>query len=602
MTTLVMSGILIFGVVAYRHLPVSDLPTVDYPTITVSANLPGASPETMASSVATPLEKQFSTIAGLDVITSTSCQGRPSITLQFTLDRDIDAAAADVQAAIAQTSRTAAQGHHPAVVPEGGPVGGADPPLRPDLPHAAAVDARRVRRDLDRPAALDRHRRGAGLGLRRAEVRRPDPARPPGAGGAPARHRRGRHGRQRGQRQPADGHPLGHRPGLRGQGRRAAGRCHGRSGRWSWRTATAPPCGCRTSGRSSTRSRTPRPRPGSTATAGSSWRSSGSRAPTPSRSPHGVREAMGELQASAARVGQGFARSTTAPSRIRQSVNDVKFTLVLTLVLVVLVIFLFLRNVSATIIPSLALPMSLDRHLRRDVPARLQPRQPSLMALTLSVGFVVDDAIVMLENIVRHMEMGKKAVRGGARRGQGNRLHHPLDDAVAGGGVHPGAVHGRAHRPAVPRVRGHHRRRDPGVGARLAHADADAVQPLPPPRHDAEHGRFYEATERIYQRVLRRLRPLAWAGSWTGGAWPWRSPALLLVATVWLAIVVPKGFIPSEDQDQLRATTEAAEGTSFDAMRRYQLADQRRHAGDSNVAGFMGVHGRQAGAPPTRGG
>ncbi len=110
MTTLVMSGILIFGLVAYRQLPVSDLPTVDYPTITVSANLPGASPETMASSVATPLEKQFSTIAGLDVITSTSFQGQTQLTLQFTLDRDIDAAAADVQAAITQTSRTAAAG------------------------------------------------------------------------------------------------------------------------------------------------------------------------------------------------------------------------------------------------------------------------------------------------------------------------------------------------------------------------------------------------------------------------------------------------------------------------------------------------------------
>ncbi|MFI5211235.1 MAG: efflux RND transporter permease subunit, partial [Gemmatimonadales bacterium] len=106
MTTLVTSGVLIFGVVAYRQLPVSDLPTVDYPTITVSANLPGASPETMASSVATPLEKQFSTIAGLDVITSTSFQGQTQLTLQFTLDRDIDAAAADVQAAITQTSRT----------------------------------------------------------------------------------------------------------------------------------------------------------------------------------------------------------------------------------------------------------------------------------------------------------------------------------------------------------------------------------------------------------------------------------------------------------------------------------------------------------------
>src|SRR5205814_39942 len=105
-TTLVMAGILIFGVVGYRLLPVSDLPNVDYPVISVSANLPGASPETMASAVATPLEKQFSTIAGLDAMTSSSNQGSTSITLQFTLDRNIDAAAQDVQAAIAKTLRS----------------------------------------------------------------------------------------------------------------------------------------------------------------------------------------------------------------------------------------------------------------------------------------------------------------------------------------------------------------------------------------------------------------------------------------------------------------------------------------------------------------
>src|SRR5512136_1730043 len=105
MTTLVMSGILIFGLISYRLLPVSDLPTVDYPTIQVSANLPGASPETMASSVATPLEKQFSTIAGVDSMSSVSGLGGTRITIQFTLERDIDGAAQDVQAAISRASR-----------------------------------------------------------------------------------------------------------------------------------------------------------------------------------------------------------------------------------------------------------------------------------------------------------------------------------------------------------------------------------------------------------------------------------------------------------------------------------------------------------------
>ena len=113
MTTLVSAGVLIFGTIAYRLLPVSDLPTVDYPTVSVSASLPGASPETMASAVATPLEKQFSTIPGLDVMTSSSGLGGTSITLQFTLSRNIDAAAADVQAAISQTLRQLPQGMLP---------------------------------------------------------------------------------------------------------------------------------------------------------------------------------------------------------------------------------------------------------------------------------------------------------------------------------------------------------------------------------------------------------------------------------------------------------------------------------------------------------
>src|SRR5437879_5135645 len=112
-TTLVMLGILMFGLMGYRLLPVSDLPNVDFPTISVSAGLPGASPETMAAAVATPLEKQFSTIAGIDAMTSSSSQGSTNITLQFTLSRDIDGAAQDVQAAIAKTLRQLPEGMLP---------------------------------------------------------------------------------------------------------------------------------------------------------------------------------------------------------------------------------------------------------------------------------------------------------------------------------------------------------------------------------------------------------------------------------------------------------------------------------------------------------
>ena len=138
---------------------------------------------------------------------------------------------------------------------------------------------------------------------------------------------------------------------------------------------------------------------------------------------------------------------------IRNSVSDVKFTLLLTMALVVMVIFLFLRNLSATVIPSLALPMSVVGTFAVMYLMGFNLDNLSLMALTLSVGFVVDDAIVMLENIVRHMERGKTRLRGRAGRLPGDRLHHRLDDALPGRGVHPRPLHGRNPRPAVPRVR-----------------------------------------------------------------------------------------------------------------------------------------------------
>ena len=160
-----------------------------------------------------------------------------------------------------------------------------------------------------------------------------------------------------------------------------------------------------------------------------------------------VKALLPELQAQLPGSVQLFIRSDRSVS-IRESVHDVKFTLVLTVVLVVLVIFLFLRNLSATIIPSLALPFSIIGTFAVMWALDYSLDNLTLMALTLSVGFVVDDAIVMLENIVRHMEMGKTAHAGGARRIEGDRVHHRLDDGVAGRGLHPDPVHGRHRRPA----------------------------------------------------------------------------------------------------------------------------------------------------------
>ena len=177
-------------------------------------------------------------------------------------------------------------------------------------------------------------------------------------------------------------------------------------------------------------------------------------------------------------------------------------------------IFVFLRNVWATVIPSLALPFSIIGTFSVMYFLDYSLDNLSMMALILSVGFVVDDAIVMLENIFRHVEMGEDPLRGVARRIARNRLHDRLDDAVARGRVHPGAVHGRRARPAVPRVLGHDLRRDSDFRRRVGDADADAVQPLPEEaaqrtaRAAAARGST-TSTERAFQKWLGALRPHA---------------------------------------------------------------------------------------------
>ena len=186
-------------------------------------------------------------------------------------------------------------------------------------------------------------------------------------------------------------------------------------------------------------------------------------------------------------VGENRDRGDAAES-IRASINDVEFTLVLTVCLVVMVIFLFLRNLSATLIPGVAVPLSIIGTFAVMYLLGYSLNNLSLMALTLSVGFVVDDAIVMLENIVRHMEMGENAHGGRAAGVARNRLHDYVDDHFAGGRVHPGAVHGRHRGPAAARILRDHRGGDSDLGFRFADSDADAGQPFPELEHEARHG------------------------------------------------------------------------------------------------------------------
>ena len=271
---------------------------------------------------------------------------------------------------------------------------------------------------------------------------------------------------------------------------------------------------------------------------------------------------------------------------IRQSVNDVQLTLFVTLCLVVLVIFLFLKNLSATVIPSLSLPFSIIGTFSVMYLMGYSLDNLSLMALTLSVGFVVDDAIVMLENIVRHMEMGKRPMQAaleGAREIGFTILSMTLSlTAVFIPVLLMGGIIGRLFHEFAVTI---------GVAILVSGFVSLTLTPmlcsrfLRPPKEE-RHGRWYEATERVYRRGLGWYqRSLAWVMD--------RRPLALafsagiLVATAVLFVVVPKGFIPTEDTGQIQGTTETLEGSSYENMRDHQqaVADILTH--DPNVAHFM---------------
>ena len=250
-------------------------------------------------------------------------------------------------------------------------------------------------------------------------------------------------------------------------------------------------------------------------------------------------------------------------------------------------IFLFLRNLSATLIPSLALPMSIVGTFAVMYLLGYSLDNLSLMALTLSVG---------LRRGRRHRHArehrpphgdGEGAAAGGARRLAGDRLHHRLDDPVAGRGVHPGALHGRHRRPAAPRVRGHDRRRDPGLRARLADPHADAVQPLPAAAGGGAARPRLRGLGAGLRRHARGLRLEPHEGPAAPAGHDPRVSVVLLAATAYLFVVIPKGFIPNEDTGQIFAFTEAAQGISFEAMVEHQSAMAEIVGKDPNVESLM---------------
>src|SRR6059036_3143621 len=588
MTTLVMLGILMFGVMAYRLLPVSNLPNVDFPTIQVNASLPGASPETMASAVATPLEKQFSTIAGVDQMTSQSALGSTTITLQFTLDRNIDAAAQDVNAAISKTLRLLPSGILP---PSYQKVNPADSPIiyyamSSKTLSLSALDeyaetfiAQRlstvegvaqvnvygaakyaVRIQLDPKALATRQ---IGIDEVADAVAAGNVNLPTGILWGP---HRAYTVQATGQLQnAAEFRPLvlafrnGAPVRLQDVGQVLDDVQDNKSAAWY------------NGSRSIILAIQRQPGTNTVAVAAR------------------VRTVMQGLKQQLPGSVDLQLRSDRSES-IRASLHDVQFTLSLTLALVVLVIFLFLRNLSATIIPSLALPFSLVGTFAVMYALDYSLDNLSMMALTLSVGFVVDDAIVMLENIVRHMEKGERPLQAallGSREVGFTILSMTLSlAAVFIPVLFMGGIVGRLfHEFAVT------------IGAAILVSGVVSLTLTPmlcsrflKPLREAEHGKFYAASEQVYERVLR-----AYEGS-LGCVMERRAPALvfsaaILLGTVALFAVVPKGFLPSEDNSQIFGTTETVEGTSFDDLVSHQLQVMAVLQQDPNVDATMSFLG-----------
>jgi HAE1 family hydrophobic/amphiphilic exporter-1 len=583
MTTLVMAGTLIFGVLGYRRLPVSDLPNVDFPTISVNASLPGASPETMASAVATPLEREFSTIAGIDVMTSSSSTGQTSIQLQFALDRDIDAAAQDVQAAIASAQPDLPSDMLPPRYRKQNP---ADSPIlylsltSNTLPlsqvneFAETFLAQRistvagvsqvdvfgqqkyaVRIQLD-PNALAS--RGIGIDEVAGAVTAGNVNLPNGVlwgtDKAYTLEASGQLANAAAFRPLVVTYRNGAPVRLEDLGRVEDGVQDNRVAAW-YNGVRAVVLAIR--------------------------RQPGTNTVQVADAVRGrIEELRDQLPASVDLL-YNYDRSNF----IRASVADVKFTLVLTIGLVILVIFLFLRNLPATVIPSTAVPMSLVGTFALMYLLGYSLDNLSLMALVLAVGFVVDDAIVMLENIVRHMEMGKgpwEAALDGSREIGFTIVSMTISlVAVFIPVFFLGGLIGRLFQEFAAVI---------GIAIMMSGIVSLTLTPMLCSRYlrhsrTVEHGGFYQATERVYDKVL----------GWYAGSLRWvmnhRGLTLafslaLVVATVWLAIVIPKGFLPNEDQGFLSVTTETAEGTSFEAMIRHQQAVAAIVQQDSNVAGF----------------
>ena len=573
-TSLLMLAIALFGFVAYRALAVSDLPNVDFPTLLVTASLPGANPETMASAVATPLENQFSMIAGLNSMSSVNSLGATQITLEFDLDRNLDGAAVDVQAAITQASRLLPQGMP--TPPTFTKVNPADQPIlylaltAPTLP-LWTLDEYAETRIAQRISMVSGVAQVAVLGAQKYAVHvQMDPH-------AMASRQVGINEVETALKAWNVNLPTGSIVGpqraftLQASGQLMSAAAY-RSLIVAWRNGS--PVRLEELGKvidsvedDKTASWFANAKGTQRGIVLAIQRQPGTNTMDVT---NGIKRLLPLFQAElppSVHMNILYDRSDT----IRESYHDVQFTMVLTLGLVVMVIFLFLRNVSATIIPSLALPFSVVGTFAVMYLLNYSLDNLSMMALILCIGFVVDDAIVMLENIVRHIERGEEPLAAsleGSREIGFTIVSMTLSlAAVFIPVLFMGGVLGRLFKEFAVTI---------CVAILISGVVSVTLTPMLCSRflhaaHEHKKGWFYHSTERFFDGMLHvydvtlqwalRFRPV------TMGIF-----FVVLAATVWMFIAIPKGFIPDQDTDQMLAITEAGQGTSYYQMVEYQRA------------------------------
>ncbi|WP_319588893.1 efflux RND transporter permease subunit [uncultured Desulfobulbus sp.] len=588
MTVLVMVSILLFGLIAYRQLAISDLPNVDYPTILVNANLPGASPDTVASTVATVLEKQFATIPGIDSMSSVSTTGGTQITLQFSLERNIDAAAQDVQTAISLAARN---------LPDSMP---SPPSFRKTNPAVDPILFVSLSSPTLPLSLLDQY--GQTMSQRLSMIN----------GVAQVTLRGTQKYAVRVQLDPralkgfdldADEVskaistqnttlPMGQ---LIGPYRNLTLQANGelkvaeqykniivavRNNRPIRLTEVASVIDSVENDQSGAWFFTPTTKAQSIFLAIEKQ---------PGMNTIEVADAVKNLLP---KLAEGLPASIhlnllrDGSKAIKESVEDIQFTLLLTLALVVLVIFLFIRNLSATVIPSLSLPMSVIGTFAVMYLLGYSLNNMSLMALTLAVGFVVDDSIVVLENIVRHLEMGKDRMRAaidGAREVGFTIISMTLSlVAIFIPLLFLGGLMGRLFREFSVTI---------GVAVLVSGVVSLTLVPMLCSRFlreggHLEHGRLYQLTEAGYQWVVHlydrsllavlRYKRITMLVS-----------LVILAATGYLFVAVPKGFIPSEDRGFIMVSTQTDQGISWSNLVEHLMQLGRIAQQNPNIDRFM---------------